>query len=401
MMEAYNAVYTPQITEEQLWEEVEEWVNSLVEEGYDLSEYTWEEMYDAYIEEQGGQRGSGARPSQTNQSVSGKQVSAAVGSAASRVAGGVRTAVANTPAVAATRYVAQQAQRASAVPSSGGPRNVRGGGSRPSPSPTPAKPSPSKPSSEPYKSKFAGSRDQAFSKAQGIKGSPVVGPKASSSSSAPSRPSSTPAAAPSRPAAPAKASPAPAASRPSSTPAAAPAKASPAPSSAATPAKAPEAPKKPSVSDTVSDLRAMRARSLERQGKPAAATAVAATTKPAFKENIDLYNTVIGHLLGEGYADTEEAAIAIMANMSEEWRESIIENYLEEQRAEIGTKNYGDKTADKWNKGYQSYRRAEKAGREMTPPRIPQGYKYSSSKGTVEKDPSAAKAAPKPTRMPL
>lgn len=52
LMEAYNAVYEPQeITEEQIWEEVELWVNSLVEEGYDLSECTWNELYDYYIEE--------------------------------------------------------------------------------------------------------------------------------------------------------------------------------------------------------------------------------------------------------------------------------------------------------------------------------------------------------------
>ena len=52
LMEAYSAVYAPQeLTEEQVWEEVETWVNSLLEEGYDLSEYTWEEMYEAYIEE--------------------------------------------------------------------------------------------------------------------------------------------------------------------------------------------------------------------------------------------------------------------------------------------------------------------------------------------------------------
>ena len=52
MFEAYAAVYAPQeLTEEQVWEEVETWVNSLLEEGYDLSEYTWEEMYEAYIEE--------------------------------------------------------------------------------------------------------------------------------------------------------------------------------------------------------------------------------------------------------------------------------------------------------------------------------------------------------------
>jgi hypothetical protein len=54
LMEAYNNVYTPQeLTEEQVWEEVEIWVNSLIEEGYDLSDYTWEEMYESYIEEMG------------------------------------------------------------------------------------------------------------------------------------------------------------------------------------------------------------------------------------------------------------------------------------------------------------------------------------------------------------
>jgi hypothetical protein len=52
LMEAYSAVYAPQeLTEEQIWEEVENWVNSLLEEGYDLSEYTWEEMYENYIQE--------------------------------------------------------------------------------------------------------------------------------------------------------------------------------------------------------------------------------------------------------------------------------------------------------------------------------------------------------------
>tara|TARA_Y100000389_G_scaffold103798_1_gene100660 strand:+ start:533 stop:1225 length:693 start_codon:yes stop_codon:yes gene_type:complete len=37
------------------------------------------------------------------------------------------------------------------------------------------------------------------------------------------------------------------------------------------------------------------------------------------------YDTIKGHLMSEGYADTEEAAVAIMANMSEEWRQSIVE----------------------------------------------------------------------------
>ena len=37
-----------EVCENQQLDEVETWVNSLIEEGYDLSEYTWEEMYEAY-----------------------------------------------------------------------------------------------------------------------------------------------------------------------------------------------------------------------------------------------------------------------------------------------------------------------------------------------------------------
>lgn len=39
---------------------------------------------------------------------------------------------------------------------------------------------------------------------------------------------------------------------------------------------------------------------------------------------IDIFDLVKGHLLDEGYAETEENALVMMANMSEEWRESII-----------------------------------------------------------------------------
>jgi hypothetical protein len=39
----------------------------------------------------------------------------------------------------------------------------------------------------------------------------------------------------------------------------------------------------------------------------------------------DMFDVVKGYLIGEGYADTEEAALAIMINMSEEWRQSIIQ----------------------------------------------------------------------------
>jgi hypothetical protein len=60
LFEAYQAVYAPQeLTEEQVWEEVECWVNDLIKEGYDLSDYTWEEMYEAYLNEE---RAPGVRP---------------------------------------------------------------------------------------------------------------------------------------------------------------------------------------------------------------------------------------------------------------------------------------------------------------------------------------------------
>jgi hypothetical protein len=44
------------------------------------------------------------------------------------------------------------------------------------------------------------------------------------------------------------------------------------------------------------------------------------------KESADLFDAILEHLVAEGYADTNKAALAIMANMSEEWRESIVES---------------------------------------------------------------------------
>jgi hypothetical protein len=48
----------------------------------------------------------------------------------------------------------------------------------------------------------------------------------------------------------------------------------------------------------------------------------------------DIYDIILSHLLDEGYADTEQAAEAIMVNMSEEWRESIVEEMLDEGAAQ-------------------------------------------------------------------
>ena len=54
-------------------------------------------------------------------------------------------------------------------------------------------------------------------------------------------------------------------------------------------------------------------------------------------ESFDLYDIILSHLLDEGYADTEQAAEAIMVNMSEDWRGSIVdEGYKEIDREKHG-----------------------------------------------------------------
>jgi hypothetical protein len=47
LQEAYSSIYTPN----QISEDFENWVYELVNEGYDLSEYTWDEMVEIYTEE--------------------------------------------------------------------------------------------------------------------------------------------------------------------------------------------------------------------------------------------------------------------------------------------------------------------------------------------------------------
>jgi hypothetical protein len=49
------------------------------------------------------------------------------------------------------------------------------------------------------------------------------------------------------------------------------------------------------------------------------------------QEDLDIYDIILSHLLDEGYADTQEAAEVIMVNMSEEWRESIVDEMLDEE----------------------------------------------------------------------
>ena len=50
--------------------------------------------------------------------------------------------------------------------------------------------------------------------------------------------------------------------------------------------------------------------------------------KSRVREETDLFDYILEHLVAEGYADTNKAALAIMANMSEEWKQSIVEANL-------------------------------------------------------------------------
>ena len=53
-------------------------------------------------------------------------------------------------------------------------------------------------------------------------------------------------------------------------------------------------------------------------------------------EEVDLFDYVLEHLIAECYADTNESALVIMANMSEEWREEILdEAYVDFQKGSL------------------------------------------------------------------
>jgi len=58
-------------------------------------------------------------------------------------------------------------------------------------------------------------------------------------------------------------------------------------------------------------------------------------------ESFDLYDIILSHLLDEGYADTEQAAEAIMVNMSEDWKESIVEGIADRAANAVGHQRAG------------------------------------------------------------
>jgi hypothetical protein len=303
MMEAYNNVYAPQeeveLTEEQVQEDFENWVNSLVEEGYDLSEYTWEDMYEEYLNELTAFDAGGGK--------------AKVQQLMRQGIGGVE---ANRRVSTTGEYLQRQKAQASTRPASAqnlrgltigpGGFNIQGKPVQPGMSPIfqrPGQPAPTR---------------------------PVV--------QAPARPATqAPASAPARPAV-----------QTSTRPASAPA-----PKPQLGPTGKPLVGGIERRTPTSAELRQaqqLRATGANLTGTgalatrpttsaPAAATTpapAATTSKPNLQQQIrqrrlnmdlDLFDIVQGYLIDEGYAETEEAAAVIMANMSEEWRQSIVEAY--------------------------------------------------------------------------
>jgi len=91
----------------------------------------------------------------------------------------------------------------------------------------------------------------------------------------------------------------------------------------------------------------------------------------AFEEvEVDNFDIILEHLVAEGYADTNENALVIMANMSEGWRESILEaDSLEamrarrEKRLKAQRKREG-RTSDGGDFGHDYYKPHEQAKKE-------------------------------------
>ena len=286
LMEAYQSVYVPQedLNEELIWEEVEFWVNSLVEEGYDLSEYSWEDMYEEYLSEKVSADPYGVSPGtrKVTSSVPVRPRPPSRGGSsdpygASGAAGApARPKIGTLPSSA--RQVTQYPQGVSTGVGGG-----NAGASRPSAAPArpvarPSAPTAPRPAAAPARPTGAPVRPAAAA--------PVTTARPSA---APTRPASAAPVTVARPAAPTMGNP-PLAPKP-----------------------LPPIMGKPSLASQATELRAMQARSRQRQG---------------LTQSFDPFDVVLGHLIDEGYADNEESALQIMTNMSEDWREDI----LDEQR---------------------------------------------------------------------
>jgi hypothetical protein len=334
IMEAYGAMYAPQeLTEEQVWEEVENWVNSLLEEGYDLSEYTWEEMYESYLEEVWGTKPGSYKPSGLDKAMSNVPKALGFGSSPNRTGqvyagpgvGWVKKPVASSakpPSKPQLSNIPPQEGTGKGAPGAGvspspGKGAGGGGGGRRAPAPTSsapasstaAKPAPSAPAA------------QTGDKAKDTATWASANPKLAAASAERDRTRGTSA---------------------TTNPlmkdfkSRLPAPKTPSPSTAAKGFEL--ASKGVNLSKPSAPTPAVPAASKPAAPSPKRTPAATGSRKPgSIVSSFDPFDVVIGHLLDEGYADTEESALAIMANMSEEWRNSIVEETLTE-KLKKGTK---------------------------------------------------------------
>lgn len=94
------------------------------------------------------------------------------------------------------------------------------------------------------------------------------------------------------------------------------------------------------------------------------------------REQVDFYDIILSHLLDEGYAETPEAAEVIMVNMSEDWREDIIEAYVPyEGKPQEKLRSKQDQLANKWDKS-GSEKRFHKMGAVDSKMTNPEQKKY-------------------------
>ena len=82
------------------------------------------------------------------------------------------------------------------------------------------------------------------------------------------------------------------------------------------------------------------------------------------EERDDLFDYILEYLVAEGYADTNESALVIMANMSEEWRNDIVEEYKDFPTAKV-TKKAGKLMGDSAGKTDPKSKKKEERGIKM------------------------------------
>ena len=331
LMEAYQAVYAPQeLAEEQVWEEVENWVNDLIEEGYDLSDYTWEEMYEEYITE------IGFNPAARGSTTSGAVTTYGANDPRRTQSGPVQSRFAR-PMNAGTPQRTGRASEVSRPQIGSLPTNYRGAE---------------------LQQTAAARASQSGTSRQGTAGGPAVGgntpigPSPTRTTTPPTR-TTTP---PTRTTTP------PARTTTPPTRTATPPGGTTKPTATTTPTPSAPRQKDTSITDMIgrsqvrqgaavntgnasSDTRAIAARSsVGATPKPTPSTAAAKPTPRQARLNMemeyDTFDTVLEYLVAEGYADTEESALVIMANMSEEWREGILEGRVASETMGSGERRW-------------------------------------------------------------